>query len=180
MKTLLIPFDNSYWVRPGLLLAGDYPGARPGYANRTEEQVDNRLQALAALDINAIVDLTYPGEGVDYWAPLQKAANQHNLKIEYLHCPVQNMDVPTIEEMQVILNQIDRRLFDNKAVYVHCMAGIGRTGTVIGCHLIRHGIPAESILSLLQELRKNISYSVYPSPENEMQKEFVLAWKKGL
>jgi protein tyrosine/serine phosphatase len=39
-------------------------------------------------------------------------------------------------------------------VYVHCWGGSGRTGTVVGCWLRRHGLAEpEEVLGVLQELR---------------------------
>jgi len=35
-------------------------------------------------------------------------------------------------------------------VYVHCWAGRGRTGTVVGCYLKRHGIAEDT--NVIQEL----------------------------
>ena len=41
-----------------------------------------------------------------------------------------------------ILDEIDGAILNGKTVYVHCLGGIGRTGTVVGCYLVRHGIAA--------------------------------------
>ena len=42
--------------------------------------------------------------------------------------------------MTRILDDVDAALADGGAVYVHCWGGIGRTGTVVGCWLVRHGL----------------------------------------
>lgn len=174
-----IPFDNTYWVRPAQLLAGDYPGSRPGYLARSENVVRERLQALVEFDINVIIDLSKLGEGDDYRELLRQEARRHNVKVEYFHMPIKDMGVPTVDEMVEILDKIDQALIDNLAVYVHCMAGIGRTGMVVGCHLIRHGIQPELVLPIMQELRKNIPYGQYPSPETKTQSNFILGWQAG-
>jgi len=36
--------------------------------------------------------------------------------------------------MHEILDTIDAALSAKRIVYVHCWGGVGRTGTVIGCH----------------------------------------------
>jgi len=174
-----IPFDNSYWVRPAQFLAGEYPGSRPGYFSRTEDIVRERLQALVELDINVIIDLSKPGEGEDYREVLRQEARRHNVKLEYVRMPIKDMGVPTVDEMVKILDKIDQALTNNLAVYVHCMAGMGRTGMVVGCHFVRHGIQKDLVIPYIQELRKNISYRNYPSPETKTQEQFIYAWQPG-
>ena len=178
-KTPATPFENTYWVRPAQLLAGEYPGSRSGYVFRTEDVVRERMQALVEFDINMIIDLSKPGEGEDYRELLRQEARRHNVKVEHVRMPIMDMGVPTEDEMTAILDRIDQALIDNLAVYVHCMAGIGRTGMVVGCHLVRHGIPSEQVIAYINELRKSIPYSKYASPETETQAQFIRSWKAG-
>lgn len=173
------PFENAYWVRPGQVLAGEYPGSRTGYVFRTEDVVRERMRALVEFDINVIIDLSKPGEGEDYRELLRQEARRHNVKVEHVRMPIKDMGVPTEDEMAAILDRIDQALIDNLAVYVHCMAGIGRTGMVIGCHLVRHGIPADQAIACMNELRKHMPYGKYLSPETETQAQFILGWKAG-
>lgn len=173
------PFENTYWVRPAQLLAGEYPGSRTGYVFRTEDIVRERMQSLVEFDINVIIDLSKPGEGEDYRELLRQEARRHNVKVEHVRMPIMDMGVPTVDEMVSILDRIDQALIGNLAVYVHCMAGIGRTGMVVGCHLVRHGIPADQVLAIMNELRKNMPYGKYPSPETATQEQFILNWKAG-
>ena len=53
--------------------------------------------------------------------------------------------------MSDILDAIDAALRDGKTVYVHCWGGVGRTGTVIGCWLVRHGKTGDEALSQIAE-----------------------------
>ena len=44
----------------------------------------------------------------------------------------------------------DRQLAAGLGVYVHCWAGVGRTGTVVGCWLIRHQLAqSDNVLSVI-------------------------------
>jgi protein-tyrosine phosphatase len=100
--------------------------------------------------------------------------------VEVVHTPIQDMKIPPMEVMVSILDEIDRAIEHNPAVYLHCWAGRGRTGTVVGCFLARHGMAVgEAALDLLEELRQNDPISHLPSPETRIQAEFVRKWPKG-
>jgi protein-tyrosine phosphatase len=58
--------------------------------------------------------------------------------------------------MVEILDMIDLVLSEGKNIYLHCYAGMVRTGMVVGCYLVRHGIRGEKPLDMIQEFRKDI------------------------
>jgi len=117
---------------------------------------------------------------VSYEHRLQTVANEMNIPIELVHMPIPDMNIPLVEGMVSILDEIDRAMEHNPAVYLHCWGGRGRTGTVVGCFLARHGMAVgEAALDLLSELRRNDPISHLPSPETKIQAEFVRTWPKG-
>jgi ADP-ribosyl-[dinitrogen reductase] hydrolase len=61
---------------------------------------------------------------------------------------------------------------------VHCRAGIGRTGTVVGCWLVEQGLAGEDALDELNRLWQQCERSqVWISiPETEAQVEYVRRW----
>jgi protein-tyrosine phosphatase len=146
---------NAYWVEPGRLLAGPHP--RP-----------ETLPALAEAGITAFVDLTQPGE-VDAYDHLIGDAVHHQL-------PIGDFGVPTDAELTATLDLIDALLSDGRRVYVHCWAGVGRTGTVVACHLIRHGMPNAEALAEVATLRAAIGRHD-PSPEMPAQRALVERWR---
>ena len=82
--------------------------------------------------------------------------------------------------MVEILDAVDAALARGEGVLVHCWGGIGRTGTVIGCWLARHGhAVGEGVLGLLQWLRWNDLTADLPSPQTEVQREMVRTWGAG-
>jgi protein-tyrosine phosphatase len=86
---------------------------------------------------------------------LKEEAADFEVKVERFNFPIPDFDVPSINLMKKILDTIDGQLERGHNVYVHCIGGIGRTGTTVACHLIRHGLTGEEAMAELQSLRQN-------------------------
>src|SRR5437868_7403624 len=163
------PIANSYWVLPGRLLAGEYPGS----ASRAEAL--DRIQKFQRAGIDSFIDLTEEGEMPPYAPLLSHETTAHR------RLPITDHGVPeSAQVMTDILNTIDAELAAGRRVYVHCRAGIGRTGTAVGCHLVRSGHEPEAALERLQTLwqASGRSRSWPEIPETREQREFVREWRE--
>jgi protein-tyrosine phosphatase len=81
--------------------------------------------------------------------------------------------------MKKILDYIDQAISQEKSVFIHCWGGKGRTGTVVGCFLARHGIAmAKEALEKIKDLRKNDSRAHEVSPETDRQRYLVWNWRQ--
>jgi protein-tyrosine phosphatase/ADP-ribosylglycohydrolase len=172
--TTPVPIPNSYWVRPGQLLAGEYPGSM------TRAEAMERVQKLLNAGVTSFVDLTEDGEMPAYDGLLRELTEQH---VRYRRFGVLDHGVPdSPAHMIKILDFIDSELAAGQCVYVHCRAGIGRTGTTVGCHLIRGGLAADAALDRLQALWQQCGRSNrWPTiPETDEQVEFVRTWRETL
>jgi ADP-ribosylglycohydrolase len=97
--------------------------------------------------------------------------------------PIPDHDIPTHHlQMVDILTAIRSRLKAKKRVYVHCRAGIGRTGTVIGCLLVEGGLAGKEALDELNRLWLQCARSQsWPYvPETDDQANYVRKWKPQL
>ena len=94
---------------------------------------------------------------VPYEQELQLLAVERQMQITMARMPIRDMDVPSQEEMRAILDEIARCMAKDLPVYVHCWGGKGRTGTVVGCYLARHGIATGwDALRKIKSLRRGV------------------------
>jgi protein-tyrosine phosphatase len=153
------PLPESYWVRPGRLLAGPYPGSYRA------EHTRPRLEALRDAGVTVCVDLTETGEMPPYASLLPEGMTHRRL-------PIPDMDVPIRAHMIAVLDTLDEVIAQGGTAYIHCFAGRGRTGTVVGCYLARHGVAGQAALDAIVRLRGGRRNS----PETFAQTQLVALW----
>lgn len=167
------PHENCYWLAPRLL-AGEYPGAP------SLELAVPRLQAILDAGVSVFVDLTTPGELIAYELLLPALAGPDGRAPRYQRLPIRDMSTPPRAQMRLILDTIDEALAAGETVYFHCWGGIGRTGTVAGCWLVRHGASGAEALATVAERFATVgkAHRVPRSPETDEQAAYVLRWKE--
>ncbi|MBL0174797.1 MAG: dual specificity protein phosphatase family protein [Ignavibacteria bacterium] len=178
------PFVRSWWVEPNTLLAGFFPG------DHDDRAAQEKLSALLDCGVTTFVNLMEPdevnnnGERFRSYAPmLQELAAQRGLHAECVRFPIRDMGIPDVEMMIRILDAMDDAASRGKTVYVHCWGGVGRTGTVVGCWLARHGIAVgKDALERIEALRRAQHQQIFwmPSPQTAEQREFVQWWERGV
>jgi ADP-ribosylglycohydrolase len=160
------PLPNSYWVEPGRLLAGEHPdgGGTVG--------TGRRLDALLAAGVRSFIDLTQAHELASYRELLPAG-------IRYRKFPMPDHSLPeSTQQMRAVQGAVSEGMRSG-AVYVHCRAGIGRTGLAVGCYLREQGESAAGALAELNRLwQQNARAASWPRvPETSEQMEYVRAWQ---
>jgi len=157
-------------VVPGKLLAGEHPGG----ATRAETQA--RLKRLIDAGITCFIDLTMPDELEPYDVDLP-------MSVDYIRKPIRDHGLPARREHMIeIQASLDAALRSGQVTYVHCRAGIGRTGMVIGCFLVEQGYSGPSALDELNRVWLQNKRSIaWPSvPETDEQCDYIRTWTPQL
>lgn len=158
---------HAWWVRPGQVLAGEYPGHPDG----TRTQV--KVNILVDSGIRTFVDLTTPADNLlPYEKEVEKAKANRQLDLRRLEFPIPDLSVGEDGIYDQITDAIDESLVRG-GVYVHCWGGVGRTGTVVGCLLADQGLTYEEVIDRLMTLRKGTRKASRPIPETRAQHEVI-------
>ena len=169
------PVEDSYWLLPGRLLVGAYPGSR------SRAQAMERLRRLLESGVTCFIDLTEPEEIASYEA-LLPFETPDGRRVEHLREPIVDHGVPASREtMARILAMIDGALDSGHTVYLHCRAGIGRSAMAAGCWLAERSGDGEQALRELASCWPQAAQSRHwlRVPETDEQVRFVLEWSAG-
>jgi predicted protein tyrosine phosphatase len=173
--SISVPLSNSYWVVPGQLLAGEHP------IDISDEATMTRLASLLDSGVRTIVDLTEEREKIpSYSGLLNSIAIDRHIDVTIHRIPIPDRDVPSARTLVSILDVIDRSMANKNPVYVHCFAGIGRTGTIVGCYLMRHGrAKSQNVIAKISALRSQMPCGSDASPHTSEQITAVMNWREG-
>lgn len=173
MKT---PFARSYWIIPDRFLAGCYPGALE--AAVAEARATGLVQAGITLCVSLMepTELDHSGKPfTDYSPQVHRAALRLGREVGFLRLPIVDGGIPTPDLMRRTLDAIDAELAAGGRVYLHCWGGRGRTGTVVGCWLMRHGrADRANVLEAISGLIDPVKDLFVPSPETDLQRRFLV------
>ena len=148
------------WIEPDVLAAGSVP---------VEE---NDIRSLHAEKIRAILSLTERPITVFHEITPDLLAS---FDITYLHVPVPDQFPPNMDQARKILAFLDRMTAQGRPVFVHCQAGVGRTGTVLHLYFMARGLTFEEADARVRS--KRVQCILLTDLQMEFLKEFAYLMK---
>ena len=152
--------------RLGLTLAPGKKGDVHWKGYQWQRDLDADLAALRDLRVDRIVCLLEPHEFEKYGITNYDAKVRESFAVN--HFPIRDGGVARdIDGVRALVAELVAALVKGESIAVHCAAGLGRTGTIVGCVLVDLGIAPADALITLKEVRGP------GCPENHGQREFV-------
>lgn len=127
--------NGFHWIAPDQLAGCPMPGI--------VAPIEYDLAALRDVGVTVLVNLT------DRELPTD-ILSQYNMRS--VQFKIEDRRAPPIMWIKMLLVQIDKLLAKGDVLAVHCLAGLGRTGTVLGAWLIKKGLTAEETLKRLRQI----------------------------
>jgi len=94
--------------------------------------------------------------------------------VKYLHVFSNDMGVPEFVDLVSAVDFIHRRITHNEPVLVHCLAGMGRTGVILACYLVKYQKMSAS--EATEKVREERPGSIQSYP----QEEIIFRFEKSL
>lgn len=146
--------ETTRWPgRLGLTIAPGKQGTMYGKTHHRDLNTD--LNDLRAQGADEMVNLMEDHEQA-HWQMhgYDEAAQQAGLSVR--RYPIVDVQVPTDPaSFRALVEEVYADLQAGKTVVVHCLGGLGRSGTLAACVLIRAGMDADSAISQVQHYRKD-------------------------
>lgn len=141
-----------YWLKPNKILVGQVP------------KTSDDIQRLKSLGVGQIVSLLEDDYGLEStWAS--------NMRMGYKRFSIPDFGTPGLDVLTSIISAMDECIDSGHVVYVHCMMGLGRSGTVVASYLVKDGMSAKAAIAKVRQLRPG-------SIQTEEQEQLIYMFEK--
>ena len=90
--------------------------------------------------------------------------------VNYLHVLSNDRSVPQFDDLVHAVDFIHSRITNNEPVLVHCLAGMGRTGVILACYLVKYQKMSAS--EATEKVREERPGSIQSYPQEEIIFQF--------
>ena len=96
--------------------------------------------------------------------------------VNYFHVLSNDMSVPEFDDLVHAVDFIHSRITNNEPVLVHCLAGMGRTGVILACYLVKY--QKMSANEATEKVREERPGSIQSYPQEEIIFQFEKSLKR--
>jgi protein-tyrosine phosphatase len=127
-------------------------GRAPGYgSDRFEDFRSIKSQGISKIYcLQEEGELTWLAKGE---TSLERKELLKDMGIEFIHSPIADFSVPDEDQARELVEMILSDVTSGKNVLIHCMGGLGRTGTVAACTLVRFGSKPDIAIMTVRTVR---------------------------
>ena len=134
---------------------------------RAGDWLEEEVAAWRAAGLNVVVSLLEPSEVSELQIGSEPTLCEAN-GIEFSSFPIPDRGVPSsLTSFSTFIDALAQRLRSGASIGVHCRAGIGRSGLVAACILVRAGIPYPLTFPAISRARR------VKVPDTEQQEQWV-------
>ena len=129
------------------------------------------LKQITANEITNVVTLVSTEELEHYKVPTL-LARYNQLGLDILHSPIPDYGLPDVAQMKSILVWVHKKIKAKENVLIHCVGGLGRSGTVMAVYARAYlGKTGEEAINYVRLVRGEEAI------ETEGQQNFVKDWE---
>jgi protein-tyrosine phosphatase len=157
--------------RLGLTIAPGKKGVSQTHARPWSRDLDVDLQRLRDVHGCSLLVCLVEDAELRAYGITDLVAGCARARIELQRFPIRDVDVPRPgQDTPSLVAAIRAALHGGRSVVVHCIGGLGRSGTIGGCVLVAEGVPVDEAYQSLRAARG-------PScPETEAQRRFIASF----
>jgi atypical dual specificity phosphatase len=138
------------WIVPNRVLASRYP------------DTNDDLAALRNCGVRVIINLTERRHDADAL---------RSLEMREVHLPVPDFTAPSPSTLDAAIESFTAANDQGQAVAVHCLGGLGRTGTVVAAWLVTQGLDADAAIDRVRAIRPG---SIETASQEQAVRDFAI------
>ena len=156
-----------YWIE------SPWPGKLAIFARpRGGKRLDDEIRTWNNAGLSAIVSLLTEDEA-DELDLVDERQSCESLGLRFFRFPINDVSLPASSEATLDpVNELESLLSKGHAVGIHCREGVGRSGIIAACLLIKSGLVPEEAMETVSNARGVIV------PQTDEQREWVIAFAR--
>lgn len=124
----------------------------PGRKDRNRNLIED-IQVIKESKVHKIYSLITESEYEDYGVKNIKWAYEE-AGLEFDSYPILDQGIPNSKTMDLLLDDMNKNLMNQKNILIHCVGGLGRSGTIVAAYLMKYEkSSAKDAIQLVRSIR---------------------------